>query len=103
VLQALQSIALAGQAERVPVGICGELAGDPGGAVLLLAMGYDVLSMNATSLPKVKKALRNLRLTEARDLLRDVMVLENAFEINQRLEDFLVAHGMAQFIHTPVE
>jgi phosphotransferase system enzyme I (PtsP) len=85
------------------VGICGELAGDPGGAVLLLAMGYHVLSMNATSLPKVKKALRNLRLTEARDLLRDVMALENAFEINQRLEDFLVTHGMAQFIHSPVE
>jgi phosphotransferase system enzyme I (PtsP) len=103
VLQALQSIALAGQAERVPVWICGELAGDPGGAVLLLAMGYHVLSMNATSLPKVKKALRNLRLTEARDLLRDVMALENAFEINQRLEHFLVAHGMAQFIHSPVE
>jgi len=103
VLQALQSIALAGQAEQVPVGICGELAGDPGGAVLLLAMGYNVLSMNATSLPKVKKALRNLRLSEARDLLRDVMAMECAFEINARLEHFLIAHGMEQFIHTPVE
>ena len=60
VLQALADVAEAGRKEGKPVSICGELASDPEGAVLLLAMGYDVLSMNATSLPKVKKALRNV-------------------------------------------
>jgi phosphotransferase system enzyme I (PtsP) len=66
-------------------------------------MGYDVLSMNATGLPKVKKALRNLRLGEAQDLLREVMKMECANAINSRLEQFLTEHGMEKFIHSPVE
>jgi len=103
VLQALQAVVTAAREERVPVGICGELAGDPGGAVLLLAMGYNVLSMNATSLPRVKKVLRNLRRNEASELLKEVMAMECATEINAHLEQFLTTHGMAQFVHSPVE
>jgi phosphotransferase system enzyme I (PtsP) len=103
VLQALEYVATASKAEGVPVGICGELAGDAGGAVLLLAMGYNVLSMNATSLPKVKQALRNVRLSEARDLLKEVRLLDCALEVNARLEHFLTTHGMEKFIHSPVE
>ena len=102
VLQALAYVATASQAEGVPISICGELAGDPGGAVLLLAMGYNSLSMNATSLLKVKKALLNLRRSEARSLLKEVMGLDCAQEVNARLERFLTEHGMAKFIHSPV-
>jgi len=103
VLQALCDVVEAGAAEGIPISICGELAGDPEGAVLLLAMGYDVLSMNATSLPKVKKALRNINLSEARELLREVMEMEQAGAIHQRMEQFLTEHGMEKFIHNPVD
>jgi phosphotransferase system enzyme I (PtsP) len=103
VVHALDFVAAASRAEGVPIGICGELAGDPGGAVLLLAMGYDVLSMNATSLPKVKKALRNLRLDEAKELLQEVKEMESHDEIVRHLEQFLSEHGMEKFIHSPVE
>ena len=103
VLKALADVAVAGVAENVPVGICGELAGDPGAAVLLLAMGYNVLSMNATSLPKVKNALRQIRASEAHALLDDVITMDYADEIGRRLERFLAEHGMEKFIHSPVE
>ena len=103
VLQALLEVAVVSRDEDVPVGICGELAGDPGGAVLLLAMGYDVLSMNATSLPKVKKALRDVQLSEAQQLLEEVMAMVYVGDINKRLEEFLTEHGMEKFIHSPVE
>ena len=103
VLQALQTVAEASRAENIPIGICGELAGDPEGAVLLLAMGYNILSMNATSLPKVKKALRNVHLSEAQELLLEVMALDEAPQVHQRLERFLADHGMEKFIHNPVE
>ena len=102
VLQALQAVAAASREEEVPIGICGELAGDPGAAVLLLAMGYDILSMNATSLPRVKKALRNVRLDEAQTLLANVMGLDEADAVNQELQDFLMTHGMEKFIHRPM-
>ena len=101
--QALNLVAQGARDEGVKVGICGELAGDPEGAVLLLAMGYDILSMNATSLPKVKKALRNLRVKEAQGLLGEVKEMDNANQIRHRLEEFLSDHGMEKFIHNPVE
>ena len=83
--------------------ICGELAGDPLAAVLLLAMGFNSLSMNATSLPRVKKAVRNLTLAAAREVLQDVMELEDPGAVLQRLEAVLSSHGMEQFLHAPVD
>jgi len=103
VLQALVSVAEASRMENIPLGICGELAGDPEGAVLLLAMGYDILSMNATSLPKVKKALRNINLAEAREVLADVMEMDEGAAVHRRLEQFLTEHGMEKFIHNPLD
>jgi phosphotransferase system enzyme I (PtsP) len=103
VLRALADVVVASRAENVPIGICGELAGDPEGAVLLLAMGYDILSMNATSLAKVKKALRNVNMNEAQALLAQVMELDSADAVHRRLEQFLAEHGMEKFIHNPVE
>ena len=102
VLQALQSVADAGKAERVPVGICGEMAGNPAAALLLLAMGYDVLSMNATSLPRVKRAVRSVAFEAARGLLDEVMTMDDATAISTRLDGFLIEHGMAGFIHKPL-
>lgn len=103
VLQALASVADAARAEGKSIGICGELAGDPEGAVLLLAMGYDVLSMNSTSLTRVKKALRNIKFSDAEDLLAEVLVLDDVSAVVQRLHLFLGDHGLEQFIHNPVE
>ncbi len=102
VLQALAAVAIAAKAEGKPVSICGELAGEPGAAVLLLAMGYDGLSMNATSVPRVKKVLRNLRCSEADEMLAEVMQMEQSAVVHARLDRFLVEHGMEQFIHNPV-
>ncbi len=103
VIQALESVARACRAEGKPVSICGELAGDPEGAVLLLAMGYDVLSMNSTSLPRVKKALRSIHLREAQALLAEVLLLEDVSAVQQHMQRFLAEHGLGQFIHNPVD
>ncbi len=102
VLQALKAVADAAKAENKPISICGELAGDPLAAILLVAMGYDVLSMNATSLPKVKKAVRTIRLSEAVELLDEALAMEDAVQIRRRLEQSLSEHGLEQFIHSPV-
>jgi len=103
VIRALADVALACEAEGKPLGICGELAGDPEGAVLLTAMGYDILSMNSTSLPRVKKAVRNINMDEARELLSEVLQLDDVSAVRQRLHRFLAEHDLGQFIHNPVE
>ena len=101
VLQALCTVAEAGRAEGKPVSICGELAGDPLAAVLLLAMGYEVLSMNATALPRVKKTLRSITRTDALELLEEVMLLEHSAAVLQRLQRLMTERGLQQFIHAP--
>jgi phosphotransferase system enzyme I (PtsP) len=98
VLQALQKVADAGHAEGRQVSICGELAGDPAAAVLLMAMGYDILSMNATNLPKVKSVIRNIRLCDAKDLLARAMQMETAQEIRAFLEHELIAAGVTRLL-----
>lgn len=102
VLGALVAVAEACRAEGTPVSICGELAGDPLAAVLLLAMGYEVLSMNSTALPKVKKALRSITSSEAHEVLAEVMLLERSSDILKRLQRLMTEHGLQQFIHLPL-
>ena len=103
VLHALRAVVEGGKAEGKIVGICGEFAGDPMGAALLMAMGYDVLSMNATSLPKVKKVLRNLSTEDARQALDEVMAMEDEGDIRARLEQLMVERGLQRFIPSRVD
>lgn len=79
------------------VGMCGEMAGEPLYAPLLVGMGVDELSVAASNLPRVKEVIRRMRLTEAQELAaatlhanqsRDVMAMLNA--LLQRIDPDLV-------------
>jgi phosphotransferase system enzyme I (PtsP) len=96
VLQALQRVAEAGRAEGKPVSICGELAGDPAAAILLLAMGYDILSMNATNLPRVKSAIRSISMASAKALLDSAMKMDSSLKVRELLEQALDDAGIAR-------
>ena len=62
VLLAIRQVVEGGQAAGKPVGVCGEMAGDPASALLLMAMGVDSLSMNLGSLLKIKWMIRKYSL-----------------------------------------
>lgn len=96
VLRALQYIARETRKEGKPVSICGEMAADPGGALLLMAMGYEVLSMNANNLPRVKSAIRGVSLARAQSLLSRVLRMDDAEEIHQYLRQTLKQLGLGQ-------
>ncbi len=98
VLNALKMIADEAHAIGKPVSVCGELAGNPMGAVLLMAMGYEMLSMNATNLPKVKSVIRGIRREWAQQLLEQVMKLESAPVINSTLQLSLEKAGFGRII-----
>lgn len=98
VLQALQRIALDARATGKPASICGELAGDPGGAVILMAMGYQALSMNATNLPKVKSVLRNVTLSWAQDLLEEVMSQDSPHVVKSCIDLALRRAGFGRYL-----
>jgi phosphotransferase system, enzyme I, PtsP len=98
VLTALREVAKAAHSETKPVGICGELAGTPAGAVLCLAMGYDVLSMNAPNLPKVKWVIRNVSRLQARRMLAQVLKMNCADEIRQFMREQLTRIGLGRAV-----
>jgi phosphotransferase system enzyme I (PtsP) len=98
VLRALQYIVYAAHDAGISVSICGELAGDPGAAILLMAMGYDVLSMNATNLPKVKSVIRGITFERAKQLLAEVMRMSNGDLIREHIARELRETGLTRLI-----
>ena len=69
----------------IPVAMCGEMAGDPLAAVILLGMGLDVFSMSSSVLPSVKEIVRSVRVDEAEELVAEVMKM-TSFKI---IEDYV--------------
>lgn len=94
VLQALQEVIRAAHTVGTPVSVCGEMAGEPAGALLLAAMGYTTLSMNTASLLSIKSMFREVSLDWARQVLTQVMTLEDPVVIRQTVEDALREQGV---------
>ena len=100
VISALYHVVSEAQQEKKPVSICGEMAGDPGAAVLLMAMGFDILSMNSAALLKVKSVIRNVSLDVARDLLDQVMQMEDAQMIRSAVDLTLYNAGVDRLLRS---
>ena len=73
ILRLLRMITTAAQNNGVDVSLCGEMAGNPMYAPLLVAMGISELGMSAVAIPHVKRLIRSIRLSESRELLGRVM------------------------------
>jgi phosphotransferase system enzyme I (PtsI) len=83
VLRSIQNIVSAAKSANIPVSMCGEMAGDPIYSLVLLAMGFDELSMTSGQIPVVKNILRSANRTEAQALLSSAMELTTAEEIER--------------------
>lgn len=91
VLRTLKMIIDKGNELNTPVGVCGEIAGDPLYASLLLGMGANSLSLTAVMLPEVKYFLCQITLEDARALAEEVLQLNDPVAVVKRLEAFRVA------------
>jgi phosphotransferase system enzyme I (PtsI) len=84
VLRLLKMVADAGHANNIWVGVCGEMAADVALIPLLLGLGMDELSVGATSVPRVKMAVRSLTIPECQQLAGDVLALQTSSEVLAR-------------------
>ena len=75
------------------------MAGDPAAAILLMAMGFDSLSMNATNLPKVKWMLRQVSLSRAKEILAEVMTIDNPQVIRSTVQLALKNMGLTRMMN----
>jgi len=88
-LHALQQIAHTCKNAGKPVTVCGEMANDPGCALLLLGMGFDGLSVSASALARVKWAIRSVTTTHMQALAGRALQLERPELVHQLLEQTL--------------
>jgi phosphotransferase system enzyme I (PtsI) len=88
VLRTIRHIVTEAARFHLPVGVCGEMAGDPVFAPLLLGLGVDSLSMTPAWLPTVKYIVRAMTMADARQLAAEAMTLGSPKEIYARCDAF---------------
>jgi phosphoenolpyruvate-protein phosphotransferase/dihydroxyacetone kinase phosphotransfer subunit len=77
----------AAHAAGIRVGLCGEFAGDPLAAPILLGLGLDEFSMSAPAIPTVKQAITHLTLDQAKEMATAALKLDSA----QAIRDYVSA------------
>jgi phosphotransferase system, enzyme I, PtsP len=102
VLRALKSICDQARSVNCQISVCGEMAGDPLSAVMLLGLGYDHLSMSANSLLKVKSMLNQVSKIEAGNLAKRALRMSDSGSVSQLLADALSRPELSK-LYRPVE
>jgi len=91
VVRLIHATVQAGRRHGRPVGVCGEMAGEPALVPLLLGLGVDELSVTPARIPAVKFLLRRLRISEARELADWALGCSLGAEIHRRSREVAVA------------
>ena len=97
VLRALNTIAEQSTKYLVPLSLCGELAGEPAGALLLLAMGFDKLSMNGHNIARIKWVVRHVDFKRTKAILSHTLKLTTAKQVHSYLNEQLEQLGLGGF------
>jgi phosphotransferase system enzyme I (PtsP) len=98
VLNAVHQVIEGAHRQNKPVSVCGEMAADPGAALALLGMGVDALSMNPTSLSRIKWVIRSFTQHRARALLDEALGMEDGFAIYRLLNGALAEAGLGVLV-----
>jgi len=98
VIRAMLQVVDSARVHDKPVSVCGEMAGDPAAAILLVGMGIHSLSMSVSSLARVKWVIRNMTRDRAMEILSEVLVMEDVHKIRKHLNDTLEQAGMGGLV-----
>ncbi|WP_404401573.1 phosphoenolpyruvate--protein phosphotransferase [Idiomarina seosinensis] len=98
VLASLDDIARRCEELGKPVSVCGELAGDPGGALLLVAMGYRQLSMNSYNIDRVRWILRNVCSGTLEVMLAKALQARHPDQIRKMIANKMESMGLGGFV-----
>jgi phosphotransferase system enzyme I (PtsI) len=88
VLRLIQFATEAALRARIPVSVCGEIAGDPKFVPLLLGLGIQELSMAVSNIPRIKQRVRSLDFAAAARCARTIMDQTDSGRIAALLDDF---------------
>ncbi len=89
ILYLIKQIIQNGHNNKIWVGTCGEMSGDPMLAILLVGLGIDEISTSPLILPKVKKAIRSVTLKQAREIADEALKFSTGAHIRKFVGDKL--------------
>jgi len=89
VLRLIRTVIENAHRHGVMAGMCGEMAGDPLAAVVLLGLGLDSFSMSAIGIPLIKKIVRSADMMEAERFARSLLQLGSGEEIGLRVRGWM--------------
>ena len=89
VIRLIKMIVEGAHAHGIPVGMCGEMAGDPLATVILLGLGLDEYSMSPFGIPEIKSIIRSISMTEAEELVGIIMDMRSHEEIEIFLKKWM--------------
>jgi len=76
-------------AQGIPVGMCGELAGDPLATVVLIGLGLDSFSMGPIGIPLIKRIVRSVGCMEAEAFVRSLTPMKSGREIEHAVRGWM--------------
>lgn len=89
VIHALTEIVARAHRYGKPVSVCGEMAGDPVAAIVMLGLGIDHLSMSVASIARVKSVIRHFSQHAAANIVQHLLTLESAHAVRAHLNSLL--------------
>jgi phosphotransferase system enzyme I (PtsP) len=85
VLQLIQRLADSAKRHGKPLELCGEMASDPDGCVVLVGLGIRLLSMNPPLIPVVKERLSQVTLEQAQKIAKRALEMHSAGEVRRHI------------------
>ena len=89
VLRLVRSVVEAGAEAGIEVAVCGEMAGEPMYAVVLVGLGVRALSVSPATLLEVKKVIRSVTMEQAREVVGKVLRFDSDREVDAYLMEFV--------------
>ncbi len=90
-LRLIAEVAKAARAANIPVTVCGEMAGEPMIAPVLVGLGIRELSMSAVSIAEVKATIRAMTVVDSEALVGEVMKVATAAEVRAIVAAYVFA------------
>jgi phosphoenolpyruvate-protein phosphotransferase (PTS system enzyme I) len=87
VIKLIKDVARVCRRRGVPLSCCGEAAGDPDFAVLLIGLGVRTLSATAASIPPLKRLVRSVTIEQCERIARKALSLDSDVSVAAFLRD----------------
>ncbi|ATG16273.1 phosphoenolpyruvate-protein phosphotransferase PtsP [Providencia alcalifaciens] len=82
----------------LPISVCGEMAGQPLSAMVLMALGYRSLSMSGRSVPRMKYLIRQLDPLLMSELVPELLSAETSENVRHKISEFMEKNGLGGFV-----